>query len=140
MTASGSVVGAAVLLLSFLASIDLFSSSLIKMPSAARAGMRPAHRHSAMPAGSVYTQRRTKSGPIGTPRARERIPRGKPGTASQFQRRELVAVPVLRGLTFRAARFDCGPSGAHSEKWARIFSCAAHLGGVNRSEEHTSEL
>src|ERR1035438_1519061 len=26
----------------------------------------------------------------------ERIPLGKPGTASQFQRRELVAVPALR--------------------------------------------
>src|SRR5664279_83930 len=26
----------------------------------------------------------------------QRFPRGKPGTASQFQRRELVAVPALR--------------------------------------------
>src|ERR1035438_666967 len=116
MTASGSVVGAPVLLLSFLASIDLFSSILINAASVARAGMRPAHRHSAMPAGSVYTQRRTKSRPIATRRTGERIPRGKPGTASQFQRRELVAVPVLR-RTFRAARFDCNPSRAHSEKW-----------------------
>ena len=28
----------------------------------------------------------------------ERFPWGKPGTASQFQRRELVAVPALRNI------------------------------------------
>src|ERR1019366_769758 len=45
MTTSGSVVGAPVLLLSFLASIDLFSSSLINVASVACAGLRPACRH-----------------------------------------------------------------------------------------------
>src|ERR1022692_4074605 len=57
MLTSGSVVGAPVLLLSFLASIDLFSSSLINAASVACAGLRPAYRHPAKPAGSVYTQR-----------------------------------------------------------------------------------
>ena len=32
---------------------------------------------------------------------REPIPQGKPGTASQFQRRELVAVPALRRIEAR---------------------------------------
>src|ERR1035441_3525375 len=45
MTTSGSVVGEPVLLLSFLASIDLFSSSLINVASVACAGLRPACRH-----------------------------------------------------------------------------------------------
>src|ERR1039458_6061075 len=71
MTASGSVVGAPVLLLSFLASIDLFSSSLINVASVARAGLRPA--------GSVYTHRRPKSRVIRTQRTGERMPWANPG-------------------------------------------------------------
>src|ERR1035437_4133682 len=45
MTTSGSVVGEPVLLLSLLASIDLFNSILINVASVARAGLRPAFRH-----------------------------------------------------------------------------------------------
>src|ERR1035441_2227020 len=82
MTASGSVVGAPVLLLSFLASIDLFSSSLINVASVARAGLRPA--------GSVYTHRRPKSRVIGTRRTGERMPWANPGTGAKNHPRGMV--------------------------------------------------